>query len=370
MKDGNRSSLGAQIVLPSLKISGGIREALRLAEELQDQGLPTGVLSMWDSPHPMASPVPVAMLSQLRPRAARAAFELPLLMFRFMRWLRRKGVQPPAALIFTHYATLPLALLVPRRRRYFFVQGVEWNFVRNRLLSAALRQIVLGVYRSGQVISANAFLSTQLADEGLVVPFEAPIWADPVFAGRTDVHRDIDFAVMLRKGAIKRLDLYQRFMELARTRGLRVLAITPEDEIAESTRSGVDALLLRPTAEQMRAAYERSKCFVLLSEHEGFGLPPLEAMGSGCVPVCRDSGGVRAFMNDPSLAGNLLALDMPVEQVFDRAIRVISDEPAWQRQSAASRNRFEAGLREGADARRELAAALMGPRQPQAPERR
>lgn len=369
MKEGDFSSPDAQIVLPSLKISGGIREALRLAEELQDQGVPTGVLSMWESPHPMASPVPVAMLSRLRPRAARAAFELPLLMFRFSRWLRRKDVQSPAALIFTHYATLPLALLVPRQRRYFFVQGVEWNFVRNRLLSAGLRRIVLGAYRSGRVISANAFLSAQLADEGLEVAFKAPIWADPVFRGRPDAHRDIDFALMLRKGAIKRLDLCQRFIDLARARGFRVLAITPEDEIAEAMRSGVDELLLRPGAEQMRAAYERSKCFVLLSEHEGFGLPPLEAMGSGCVPVCRDSGGVQAFMTDPALAGNLLPLDMPIEQVFDRASQVIADEPAWQRQSAAARNRFDAGLREGADARQQLAAALIGARQPQAPER-
>ncbi|MBS0455321.1 MAG: glycosyltransferase [Proteobacteria bacterium] len=367
MKEGD--ALDAQIVLPSLKISGGIREALRLGEELQEQGLPTGVLSMWNSPHPMASPVPVSMLSQHRPRAARAAFELPFLMFRFARWLHGKGAQAPTALIFTHYATLPLALLVPRNQRYFFVQGVEWNFVRNRFASAALRQIVLGVYRSGRIISANAFLSTQLAAEGLKVPFEAPIWADPVFRGRVDAPRDIDFVLMLRKGAIKRLDLNRRFIELARARGLRILAITPEDEIAESMQGSVQELLVRPSAEQMRSAYERSKCFVLLSEHEGFGLPPLEAMGSGCVPICRDSGGVQAFMNDPALAGNLLPLAMPIEQVFGHATQVIADEPAWQRLSAAARHRFDAGLREGADARRQLAAALMGPGQLQPPER-
>lgn len=366
MREGG--SVGAQIVLPSLKISGGIREALRLAADLQNEGLPTGVLSMWASPHPMESPVPVTMLSRLRPRIARAAFELPFLQFQFARWLRRMGT-PAAPMIFTHYATLPLALLVPKPLRYFFVQGVEWKFVRNRALSAALRWVVLGIYRTGGIISANAFLSAQLASEGLKVAFEAPIWADPVFQGRVDANRDIDFAMVLRKGAIKRLDLYRRFIDLARSRGLRLLVITPEDEIAESVRGSVEELLLRPSAEQMRAAYERSKCFILLSEHEGFGLPPLEAMGSGCVPVCRDSGGVRAFMQDPALGGNLLALDMPIEQVFDRAIEVVADESAWQRLSAAVRERFDAGLREGLDARRQLAAALLRPRPLQSPER-
>ena len=33
---------------------------------------------------------------------------------------------------------------------------------------------------------------------------------------------------------------------------------------------------------QLRALYERAACFVYPSTYEGFGLPPLEAMSSGC----------------------------------------------------------------------------------------
>ena len=364
----NAGGVDVQIVLPSLKISGGIREALRLASDLRDEGAPTGVLSMWKSPHPMESPVPVTMLSQLQPRAARAAFELPLLQFLFARWLRKKAA-PPTGVIFTHYATLPLVFFVPRHLRYFFVQGVEWKFVRIGVLSAVLRWIVLGAYRTGRIISANAFLSAQLANEGLEVEFEAPIWADPLFQGRMDVEREFDFAMVLRKGAVKRLDLYRRFIELARSRNRRMVVITPEDEIAELVRGEVNEVLLRPSVEQMRRAYERSKCFILLSENEGFGLPPLEAMGSGCVPICRDSGGVRAFMQRPGQKDNLLALNMPIEAIFDHALKVVADGKTWSRLSVAARECFDAGLREGVEARKRLAAALIGPGQLQSPER-
>jgi len=353
-----RVPVEAVVVLPSLKISGGIREAFRLGHDLCEGGLPASVLSMWDSPHPMECALPVTKLSGLRPRAIRAALDLPVLMVRFARWLRRRG-GPPQVLVFTHYATLPLALLVPRRTRHFFVQGVEWNFVRGKVLSAMLRWIVVGIYRSGRIISANAFLSAQLRDAGLDVAFEAPIWADPAFAGRVDANRDLDFAMVLRKGAIKRLDLYLRFIELARARGLRMVAITPEDEIADAVRGQVDVLLLRPDAEQMRSAYERSRCFILLSEHEGFGLPPLEAMGSGCVPICRDSGGVRAFMQDTDSKDRLLPLDMPVDAIFERAAQFVSDEQGWARASIAARACFDAGLRHVADARQQLAASLL-----------
>ena len=348
----------AVVVVPSLKISGGIREAMRLATDLRDAGLPTTLLSMWASPHAMESTVPVTMLSTWRTRISRAAFELPVLQYRFARWLREKGSHS-TPLIFTHYATLPLSLLVPRQQRYFFVQGLEWKFVRNGILSSLLRSIVLGTYRTGRIISANAYLTAELADEGLDVAFDAPIWADPFFADRTEVNRDIDFAMVLRKGGIKRVDLYRRFIALARARGLRLAVITPEDDIAESVRGQVEEVVLRPSEEEMKVIYGRSKCFVHLSELEGFGLPPLEAMGSGCVPICRDSGGVRVFMRDTALADNLLPLDTPIEVIFDQAVKVVADAQAWKRLSVVARERFDSGLREVAGARNRLAAALM-----------
>jgi len=358
--NGGQPRGAAVLVVPSLKVSGGIREALRLAADLRRGGLATTVLSMWKSPHPMESEAPVAMLSDWPPRIKRAPFELPSLVRRFARWKRNEAPMGGAAFIFTHYATLPLAWFAPKPQRYFYVQDLEWNFLGNGMAAAVLRHVVLGFYRTGRLISANAYLTEQLRALGMDVALEAPIWADPGFAAELSGLRDVDLVMVLRKGAHKRLDLYLRFIELARERGLRTAAITPEDEIAAQVRGKVDELLLRPSREDMISAYGRSKCFIHLSEHEGFGLPPLEAMGSGCVPICRDSGGVRAFMRSPGLRDNLLGLDVPVDAVFDHAASLIGDAQALQALSVAARLRFDEGLREVADSRRHLAAALAG----------
>lgn len=349
--------MSAVIVVPSLKISGGNREALRLTSELNRDGHAASVLALWVSPHAMASTVPVAYLSSWPPRAARALGELPILIYRFARWwlyTERRS----SSVVFTHYATLPLAMFVPRRQRFFFVQDLEWNFLGIGPLSRLLRFIVLGIYRTGRIISANAYLSERLTDEGLDVALEAPIWADADFLVPDAAEQDVDFAMVLRKGDHKRLDLYLHFIALARVRQLRMAVITPEDDIAKQVRDQVDTVLLRPQHVQMRDLYARSTCFIHLSEHEGFGLPPLESMGAGCTPICRDSGGVRAFMRDGPCADLLLPLSMSLEDVLARAEAVVHD-PARRERRAAARDHFQRGLARCEHARSGLVIAML-----------
>jgi len=345
------------LVVPSLKISGGNREALRLASEFDRAGHAAGVLSLWTSPHAMASGVPVTHLSSWPPRASRALGELPILTFRFAWWWRRTA-RRASSVIFTHYSTLPLALLVPHRQRFFFVQDLEWKFLGSDPLSRLLRRMVLGIYRSGRIISANAYLSERLAGEGMDVALEAPIWADAGFLAPDAAEQDIDVAMVLRKGDHKRLDLYLRFIELARASQLRLAVITPEDDIAAQARDAVNTVLLRPQLVQMRDLYARSTCFVHLSEHEGFGLPPLESMGAGCTPVCRDSGGVRTFMRDSPCADLLLPLQMSLEGILARVEEVVRHPDRMSRRDAV-RDHFRHGFERCERARKGIVAAML-----------
>jgi len=333
---------GIVVVLPSLKISGGVREALRLASELSGIGHTVTALSLWKSPHSMHCSLPLEYLSSWSPRVARAISELPFLALRFVFWWRHAS-KSMSFVLFTHYTTLPLALLIPKSRRLFFAQDLEWKFIKSRVISSLLRQIVLRVYNSGRVISANAYLSQCLSDEGIDVALDAPIWADPEFLTHGQQIQNIDFAMVLRKGDCKRLDLYLRFISLCREHGARCAVITPEDDIALQVTENVSEVLLRPDIFEMRDLYARSACFIHLSEHEGFGLPPLEAMGAGCIPICRDSGGVRAFMLNGPVDDLLLPLSMTLEDLFDHALQVLKD-PALNERRAAVRKHFQLGL--------------------------
>lgn len=168
---------------------------------------------------------------------------------------------------------------------------------------------------------------------------------DPVFAGRTDVKRDIDIVLMLRHGAHKRADLAQAVITYCGDRQppLRVAVITPDAEFAPTFSHRVACFALRPSKEAMRDIYERSRLFVLLSDQEGFGLPPLEAMGSGCVPLCRDAGGIRSYMSG-ELNSMIVPLAAPWQAIADRAEEVLADEDRWHHLSAASARMFREGL--------------------------
>jgi len=346
------------LIVPSLKISGGNNEALRMVNSLQHKEV--FVVSMWRASYPIKSSAPVVYLSNWSPNVFRALVDLVPLTFFFARWLSdfdRKGQEKPKKFIFTHYSTLPLAFLVPKISRYFFVQGVEWHFTNNPLLSLLLKWIILTVYRSGQIITANKFLTGQMEVAGLKVSGEMPIWASGAFKSFANRYRDIDYVMVLRKGQVKRLDLYKDFITRALTKKRRIAIITPEDEVAVEFAS-LSLILLRPTADEMCDLYARSRCFIHLSDHEGFGLPPLEAMGAGCVPICRDSGGIRAYLNSEFTSNLIIQKKLRPSQFFAEAESILSNANLLERYSKEVQRIFVEGLIESENNRLRLALAL------------
>lgn len=345
------------LVLPSLRISGGILEALRLAEDLRSRGADVRIMCLWNHPHPVHFvDFPVRYLTLRPPTISYAAFAMPLLMWRYSRYLselrsatNREGI----AVILTHYSTLPFGWFTPPPRRYCFVQGVEWMFVSEGWFRSALRRFIVSSYSRSRIVVANAYLHNVMCSAGIVPIAQASVWADPFFADCQMEHdRPVDVALVLRRGQLKRLDLYLKLLAVAATEPrLSCAVITTEDDIAAMVRGVSIICLLRPEKQEMRDLYLRSKLFVLLSDHEGFGLPPLEAMGAGCVPVCRDSGGVRCYMKN-GLKGNLIPLETPVEAIMEHIRGLISNEKALQELSTEARSIFMRGLSESEQSRK------------------
>lgn len=340
------SSVQIAFVLPSIKISGGQREALRIADDVQGPSVSSRLVTMWLTDSPMPTGLPISPLSSWMTRIQWAALQVPALCLRFHRLVAhlRGDPRPVRVWVFTHYATLILAPFVPRSQRWFFVQGVEWLFVRNPLLSRMLRLFISTVYQSGRVIAANPYLTNVLIENDIPVAAEKFIWADAAFFTPSRSAKDIDLVMVLRKGKAKRLDLYAEFLAQVRQRaGRRIAFITPDDEVVLHFKDQADHHLLRPTLEQMRALYARSAFFLMLSEHEGFGLPPLESMGSGCIPICRDSGGVHAYMTG-RLERHVLPIDWPVDRLVEHFERSAADAAALEADQAEARRIFGEGL--------------------------
>lgn len=334
-------------VLNALKISGGVLEAFRLAKELRDSGENVLIMTMWRSPNEIdaADQLPIMRLTNWQTRVSFAAFQLPIIVIRFWWQARRlKPIGRRPIWIFTHYSTLPLAMQVPKRTRWFFVQDLEWRFLGDGISAKLLKNLILLVYRRSCLLVANAGLKAALLREGLKVDAVAPIWADVAFLQTGNENRDIDVLMVLRKGAHKRLDFYLAVIsKLANETNIRIVVITTEDDIAEQVRSLVAECHVRENMAAMSALYARSKLFLHLSEHEGFGLPPLEAMGAGCVPVCRDSGGPQSYMRD-ALGDLLLPLTLSQNDICKVVIALLADPVELLRYSEAARRVFQEGL--------------------------
>lgn len=336
-------------IVPAINIGGGLREVINLAEKIQKMDVHTEITTLWRGRHQMSTALPVKELTCIPASRSWALFSFLYVFSCLTTFLikSRKNLLRNEFFVFTHYVTIPFSFLVKRRQRLFFVQDLEWRFLGSGVWSRLLKAVLIFCYRRGIVITANSYLTQELQDLGVPVPYSLSIWADPEFKceSTVDEERNFDFVMVLRLGAAKRLDLYLQFIALcSKNSNIKVTVITPNDEIANLMRDSVAQVLVRPSTQEMRAVYAQSKVFVMLSEHEGFGLPPLEAMSCACVPVCRDSGGVRAYMYGNCLNELLLPLNMPLDALFQFCTQLIADQLRLGRCGRAAIERFEEGL--------------------------
>jgi glycosyltransferase involved in cell wall biosynthesis len=332
--------------LPSLRISGGVSEALRFANDLKKCFPIVDVICLWRAKNASDNQgIPIRYLTNFSANLFWATPQLFVIFLNFLNYLL--AVKSKSHIwVFTHYSTVPLALLVPRSKRWFFVQDLEWKFIKNNFLSYLLKIIILSVYRRSNIICANKYLDVELSILGVSPVGSAPIWADSFFYKDLDenVSREIDVLMILRKGAHKRLDLYVLAVKYFKLHypHVHVVAISTDDDIVCDINDNVDACYIRPDRSIMKKLYSNSKVFLLLSEHEGFGLPPLESMGSGCVPVCRDSGGPRSYMTG-GLRHCILSNDKSVSDICDTVFNLILDTSRLTSLSLEGQQIFRAG---------------------------
>jgi glycosyltransferase involved in cell wall biosynthesis len=107
--------------------------------------------------------------------------------------------------------------------------------------------------------------------------------------------------------------LFEAFALLRQTRPQLRLVLTGGGlERLDPVPAGVERLGV-VTAEALASLYRRAACLVFPSLYEGFGLPPLEAMASGCPVAAANAGAIpevcgdAAVLFDPSDAESIVA---------------------------------------------------------------
>lgn len=179
----------------------------------------------------------------------------------------------------------------------YFVQGIEHR-VHQGALAPLLAALGGWTYRRGRLVAANSYLAKELLSYGPVeltlklgvseVFFSTPAsTAEPLY----------DVIYFLRPEAYKRRDRFDALLPALLANGYRVLCISQDApllaEYAHRTAT------LRPADDdELVRAIDSAKLLLLTSEHEGFSLPPLEAMARGKPTVMYPCGGPEAYAVD------------------------------------------------------------------------
>jgi glycosyltransferase involved in cell wall biosynthesis len=140
--------------------------------------------------------------------------------------------------------------------------------------------------------------------------------------------------------AITRVSIRQkgldRVVDLARTRPQVPFVIAGAADVGDAAvRTFIDASPPNVTfagfvsREALRDLYARSRVYLQLSAHEGFGVAVAESLAMGCTPLVSDLASMRALVHDAALR---VARAEPIEETvfkLDRALDRSYPAPKW-----------------------------------------
>jgi glycosyltransferase involved in cell wall biosynthesis len=286
-----------EIKIPVLALTphGGARVLVAIANALSVNGWKvTIVTSNYKTAMPFEFDNDV-VIKKLGPPSSSKALCVLLFMLFAPFYLIRSNI------IANHFLTVVPAWLATTflgARYVYLVQGVEERFFLKRS-QAPLRALCRWTYRRGRLVAANKYLAAQISEYrpvllslnlGIARSFFAP-------QEKPAPEKLYDVVYFMRGQPVKRLDRFDAILDGLLTRGKRVACVSQDLELLAGYRDRVVALTPRDDAELV-AILDRSRLLLLTSEHEGFALPPLEAMARGIPAVLYECGGPGVYVRD------------------------------------------------------------------------
>jgi len=200
----------------------------------------------------------------------------------------------------------------------YFVQDIETSYYPDH---EQARHAVLDSYRPEfRYMTISAWNRERLRELGLDAELIPPGIDLDTFRPRGDVRRREDMVLALgRSNPLKNLPLtLDAWRELRDPRPeLCLFGIEPELASDPGMR-----YVLSPSDEQVNELFCQATVLVQTSTHEGFALPPLEAMAAGAAVVCTDAHGNRDFCVD---GGNCLMAEPDPGSVAAAVARLLAD---------------------------------------------
>jgi glycosyltransferase involved in cell wall biosynthesis len=325
-------------VLQATSLSGGIRAVLELADALAKQDFDVQVWSLQGQPTWTEIDLRVvrfrtydALIDALAPEQA----------IKVATWWETAH----AVWLASVDAGLPLQY-VQEFETWFYPEQVEG------------RASVAASYRNEfSYVTTAQFQLQELAEVGISATLIPPAYDAKVFRVRTDVSRQ-DATVL----ALGRSFFQKNFaMTLAGWRSLgdrrpQLELFGFEPGIARDPRIRYHYL---PSDDEVARLYNSATCFVQTSLHEGFSLPIIEAMASGCPVITTDSHGNRFCVDEE----NCLMVEQGDADGLGRAIQRLIADPDLQERlrrgglETAARFRWEEVVAQTAAHYRRLAGA-------------
>ena len=239
---------------------------------------------------------------------------------------------------------------IPRGIPVYFVQDIETSYYPDH---EHARHAVLDSYRPEfRYMTISSWNRGRLRELGLEAELIPPGIDLQNFRPRPEIARREDMLLALgRANPLKNLPLtLAAWKKLAEPRPeLCLFGVEPELAAGTDVRY-VDS----PDDEQVNELFCQATVFVQTSTHEGFALPPLEAMATGAAVVCTDAHGNRDFcvdgvnclMPEPSPVAVSAALarllaDPELRARLGRAGIETAREYAWERRIDELESFFE-----------------------------
>jgi len=200
----------------------------------------------------------------------------------------------------------------------YFVQDIETSYYPDH---EQARHAVLDSYRPEfRYMTISSWNRERLRELGLDAELIPPGIDLATFRPRADVARREDMVLALgRSNPLKNLPLtLDAWRALPEPRPeLCLFGIEPELASDPGMR-----YVSSPSDEQVGELFCQASVFVQTSTHEGFALPPLEAMAAGAAVVCTDAHGNRDFCRD---GVNCLMPDPDPRSVVAALARLLAD---------------------------------------------